>query len=165
MTNRQLKTYLSRRKQIGGLIGWLLLCFAVAWIGSLAEPGQWYAELRKPKFNPPDWVFPVVWTILYALMAIAAWLVWRRTGFRGKRIPLVLFFTQLALNGLWPWLFFGFQATGWALLEIVILWAFLLLTLVSFWIENPTAGVLLSPYLAWVSYAALLNFVLWRINA
>ena len=158
------ESYLPKKKEILGLVGWFVLCFGIAWIGSLAGQDQWYADLRRSPFNPPDWVFPVVWTILYALMAIAAWLVWKKKGFLNARIPLGLFFLQLILNGLWPWLFFEFHEIGWAFADIVALWIFLALTLASFWVENPPAGVLLVPYLGWISYAAFLNYIIWRIN-
>jgi tryptophan-rich sensory protein len=156
--------YLSKKQKIIGFIGWSFLCFGVAWAASLATPGEWYASLEKPPFNPPDWVFGLIWTILYALMAVAAWLVWKKKGFLRANIPMTLFFLQLGLNGVWPWLFFGFKLPGWAFLDIVVLWFALLLTLASFWIESPAAGALLVPYLAWISYAAVINYIIWRIN-
>lgn len=158
------ESYLSKKQEIVGFIGWAFLCFAVAWAASLARPGEWYASLEKPPFNPPDWVFAVVWTILYAFMSVAAWLVWKKKGFLRATIPLMLFFLQLALNGLWPWLFFGFRLPEWAFLDIVALWFVLLFTLASFWIENPLAGALLVPYFAWVSFATVINYTIWRIN-
>lgn len=155
---------LSKPRLATGFVGWLIICFAAAWVGSLATPGQWYAELEKPPFNPPDWMFAVIWTILYLLMAVAAWMVWKRKGFPGAAVPLTLFFIQLGLNVAWPWIFFSLQAPGWAFAEIILLWFSLLLTMSSFWIENPPAGALLVPYLGWISYAALINYTIWRMN-
>jgi benzodiazapine receptor len=101
---------------------------------------------------------------LYLLMGIAAWLVWRERGFGGARAALSLFFVQLCLNGLWSWLFFAWQRGAWALGEVVILWVVILATLVAFWRVRPLAGMLLLPYLAWVSFAAALTFALWQSN-
>jgi benzodiazapine receptor len=156
------EAYLSKPKEVLGFIGWYVICFGVAWAASLAAPGEWYASLDKP-FVPPGWIFGIVWTVLYALMALAAWLVWKKKGFLDAAIPMTLFFIQLALNGIWPWLFFQFRLPGWAFVDIVALWFILLLTLSSFWIENPPAGALLVPYFGWTSYAVLLNFIFWRL--
>lgn len=147
-----------------GLAGWVLLCFAAAAIGGFYPPGDWYATLAKPPWNPPNWLFGPVWTVLYAMMGVAAWLVWRRYGFAGAALPLAAFLIQLALNAAWTWLFFGLRQPGIAFVEIVVLWLAILVTLVSFWRLERTAGVLLVPYLAWVSFAALLNYTLWQLN-
>ena len=149
-----------------GFVGWLALCFGVAWIGSLAMPsdGAWYAGLAKPAWTPPGWLFAPVWTVLYAMMAVAAWLVWRDRGFRHAPLALTLFLLQLALNGLWTWLFFGLQRPGLACAEIALLWTTIGLTLLGFWTVRPLAGALLAPYLAWVSFAGVLNAVIWRLN-
>jgi tryptophan-rich sensory protein len=161
----QKEVFISASKQTAGLFVWFALVFGAAWVGSLAKPGQWYAGLQKPGFNPPDWVFGVVWPVLYAAMAASVWLVWKKKGFFGASIPLTLFFLQLGLNVLWPWLFFEFEAPGWAFFELVILWFVLLLTLASFWVDNPPSAALLVPYLAWVTFAAILNLAIWRMNA
>lgn len=153
----------SGRKALG-LAGWLLLCFAAAAFGSLFMPGEWYAQLNKPTWNPPNWIFGPVWTALYTMMAIAAWLVWRRGGFAAQRLPLGLFLSQLFLNALWSPLFFGLHNPALALAEIVFLWLAILGTLLAFWKVHRGAGLLLVPYLAWVTFAAMLNFTLWQLN-
>jgi benzodiazapine receptor len=147
-----------------GLFFWLILCFGVAAFGSQFTPDSWYRQLAKPGFTPPDWVFGPVWTILYIMMALAAWLVWRDRGFGGARLALSLFVLQLMLNGLWSFIFFGLQRPGLAFGEIVLLWLAILMTLAMFWRLAPSAGLLLAPYWLWVSFAAVLNFALWRMN-
>ena len=125
----------------------------------------WYPTLAKPSFNPPSWVFGPVWTMLYILMGIAAFLVWRKgLATAGVRSALSLFGVQLALNGLWSFLFFGLHSPGWALAEIVVLWLAIVATLVAFWRLTTAAGWLLAPYLAWVSFAAVLNGSIWALN-
>jgi tryptophan-rich sensory protein len=150
--------------QIASLVAWLLVSFAPGWIGSHFMPGEWYRALQKPSFNPPGYLFAPVWTLLYILMGIAAWLVWKRAGFAGARIALILFVAQLILNGLWSWLFFGLQRPGVALIDILLLWGLIIATIVSFWQKSAPAGMLLLPYIAWVSFASLLNFEIWRLN-
>jgi len=147
-----------------GLVGWLLVSFSAAWIGSRFMPGAWYASLAKPSWNPPNAIFAPVWSVLYVLMGVAAWLVWRRAGFSGAGVSLALFVVQLVLNALWSYLFFGTHRPDLAFLEILILWAALLLTLLLFWRQVRLAGVLLLPYLAWVTFASFLNFALWQMN-
>lgn len=127
-------------------------------------PGEWYASLAKPAWTPPSAVFAPVWTVLYVLMGIAAWLVWRQSGFSGATGPLVLFIVQLGLNALWSYLFFGAHAPALAFFEIVVLFIVILLTLIGFWKVWPLAGALLLPYLCWVGFASALNFQLWRLN-
>ena len=146
------------------LAGWLLLCFAAASMGALFMPGQWYAALRKPAWNPPGWVFGPVWSALYTMMAVAAWLVWRQGGFAAQRRPLGFFLAQLALNALWAPLFFGLHQPGIAFVEIVLLWLAIAGTLAVFRPVSSIAAWLLAPYIAWVSFATLLNFTLWRLN-
>lgn len=155
---------MSARAQWIGLAAWVLISFAPGWIGSRWAPGDWYAGLVKPALTPPGVVFPVVWSILYALMGVAAWLVWRRAGLAGAAWPLALFLAQLVLNGLWSWLFFGAQRPGPAFAEVVALWLLILATTVAFWRRAPAAGALLLPYLAWVGFASWLNFRIWRLN-
>jgi tryptophan-rich sensory protein len=147
-----------------GLIFWLAVTFSAAWIGSWFQPGEWYAGLVKPALTPPAWIFGPVWTLLYAMMAIAAWLVWRRYGWTNAIGPLSLFLGQLALNALWSYLFFGLQRPGLALLDIIALWLAILATLMAFWRSHPPAGLLLLPYLLWVSFATYLNFQFWLLN-
>ena len=156
------------------LVLFLVICFAVAAFGTQFTPGAWYAALAKPAWNPPSWVFAPVWTVLYAMMAVAGWLVWRvgaaAPGQGGaetttvRRAALGFFALQLALNGAWSWLFFGLHRPGLAFAEIVALWIAILVTVVLFWRVRALAGALLLPYLAWVAFAAVLNLTLWQMN-
>jgi translocator protein len=152
------------RDNILGLLVWLLICFAAAWIGSRFAPGEWYASLARPAWNPPNAVFAPVWSVLYAMMGVSAWLVWRERGVAEAAVPLALFLAQLGLNALWSYLFFGLHRPDWAMIEIVLLWLAILITLIAFWRIRPMAGALLIPYLCWVAFAAALNFELWRLN-
>jgi translocator protein len=149
-----------------GLLGWLIATFAAAAIGGAASAnaGAFYQLLSLPGWAPPAWLFAPAWSVLYLLMGIAAWLVWRERGFHGARTALSLFFIQLALNALWSWLFFAWQQGALAFGEILILWALILGTLVAFWRVRPLAGVLLLPYLAWVTFATVLTFAAWQLN-
>ena len=156
---------MSRSKIILGLGGWVLLCFGAAASGAVFMPGEWYAALKKPSWNPPGWVFGPVWTTLYTMMAVAAWLVWKRGGFTAQRRALVPFLAQLALNAAWTPLFFGLHRPGLAFAEILLLWLAIAWTIVAFWRVHRVAAGLLCPYLAWVSFAAALNGTLWRLNA
>lgn len=151
-------------KSAFGLPVWLAVSFAAGWFGSRYMPGTWYAALVKPAWAPPSVIFAPVWSILYALMGIAAWLVWRRVGFSGAPLALGFFLFQLLLNGLWPFLFFGLHRPGAAFFEILVLWAFILSTLLAFWRIQHAAGALMLPYLCWVGFASLLNFYLWHLN-
>jgi translocator protein len=153
------------RSNVLPLAGWLVICFAAASLGALFMPGEWYAALRKPSWNPPAWIFGPVWSALYAMMGVAAWLVWKQGGFTTQRRPLSLFFLQLALNAAWTPLFFGLHWLGAALGEITCLWLAIAATLAAFRRVSRPASWLLAPYLAWVSFAALLNFTLWRLNS
>lgn len=150
--------------EIIGAVGWLVLTFAAAALGARFLPDEWYRRLNKPAWNPPSSIFAPVWTILYLLMAAAAWLVWRRHGLGGALVPLILFVAQLLLNAGWTWLFFGRHRIRGALIDIAILWVAILTTLISFWRLEPLAGILLLPYLAWVSFAAVLNWTIWQMN-
>jgi tryptophan-rich sensory protein len=151
---------------LGGLLAWLLVCVATGAIGGLASvnAGKFYAQLVKTDWAPPAEVFGPVWTGLYCLMGIAAWLAWRRRGFAGATAALGLFIIQLALNALWSWLFFGWHLGAVAFGEVLVLWALILATLVAFWRITPWAGALLIPYLLWVSFASALNLALWRLT-
>lgn len=157
---------LPRNKQILGFVAWLAVSFIAAAVGSAAsiQAGPFYAQLVRPEWAPPPEVFGPVWTVLYALMGIAAWLVWRVGGFRAARTALALFFVQLAVNALWSWLFFGWQMGGAAFANIVLLWVLIVATLVAFWRVKPLAGVLLIPYLLWVGFASALNYSVWQLN-
>ncbi|AGG87382.1 tryptophan-rich sensory protein [Rhodanobacter denitrificans] len=157
---------MSGMKQIIGLIGWLLLSFSAAAIGSIAsiQAAAFYRQLAQPTWAPPSAVFGPVWSLLYALMGIAAWLVWREGGGRRQRGVLALFVLQLAINALWSWLFFGWHRGALAFADIVLLWLLIGATAIGFWRVRPLAGALLLPYLGWVSFAAALNFVVWQLN-
>jgi tryptophan-rich sensory protein len=146
------------------LVATLGATFLVAAIASQFMPGEWYQQLTKPAWTPPNWVFGPVWTILYAAMAVAAWLVWRNRSIAEVSRPLALFAVQLVLNGLWSYLFFGRQMIGMAFIDIMALWLLIILTTVVFWRYNRYAGILFVPYVLWVTYAATLNFQLMRLN-
>jgi len=148
-----------------GLAGWLSLSFAAAAVGSLFSPGDWYAGLTKPAWNPPNWVFAPVWSMLYASMGVAAWLVWKSDGVRQRSPALAFFLLQLGLNALWSPLFFGLQQPGLAFAEIILLWAAVGATMVLFGRVRPLAGWMLMPYLIWITFAAALNFAIWRLNS
>ena len=142
----------------------LAICFSAAGIGAQFLPGEWYASLNKPTWNPPSWIFGPVWTALYTMMAISAWLVWRKLGWRDGREPLMMFGVQLMLNAAWSWLFFGLHRPDLALTDIVALWLAILTTIWTFRTISQVAAWLLVPYLAWVTFATLLNLALWRMN-
>ncbi|HET9452169.1 MAG TPA: TspO/MBR family protein [Aggregicoccus sp.] len=146
-------------------VGGSLLAGVLGGLATRSSVGSWYPTLQRPSWNPPAWVFGPVWTTLYVLMGVAAWWVWRAAApEQAKRRAALLFWAQLALNVLWSFLFFGLRSPGLALLEIAVLWAAILLTLRAFWRVRPLAGALLLPYLAWVSYAALLNAAIAWLN-
>lgn len=157
---------MSRTQQIIGLIGWLLLSFLAAALGAVAsvQAATFYQQLAQPAWAPPSTVFGPVWSVLYALMGIAAWLVWREGGWRRQRGVLALFVIQLAVNALWSWLFFAWHQGALAFADIVLLWLLIVATVLGFWRVRPLAGALLLPYLAWVSFAAALNFAVWQLN-
>ena len=157
---------LSMQKQILGLVGWLMVSFAVSAVGAVAsiQAKSFYNQLVQPNWAPPPEVFGPVWTVLYVLMAIAAWLIWRSGGFRANRYALTLFMLQLAFNALWSWLFFAWQLGAFALADVLVLWILIVLTLIAFWRVRPLAGALLIPYLLWVSFATALNYSLWQLN-
>jgi tryptophan-rich sensory protein len=156
----------SVKHQAVGLLGWLLASYLAAAVGAIASirAGAFYAQLARPDWAPPAEVFGPVWTVLYALMAIAAWLVWRVAGFRAARTPLVLFLVQLVVNASWSWLFFAWHLGGAALADILLLWVLVVATLVAFWRVRPLAAALLVPYLLWISFAMALNWSVWQLN-
>jgi translocator protein len=144
----------------------LMICLGTAVLGAAwtnLSVGDWYATLKKPLWNPPNWVFGPVWTALYVGMAIAAWLVWRIGGL-DSWLPLLLFGVQLVLNAAWSALFFGLRNPGMALADIVLLWLAILATVDAFGRVSSSAAALLLPYLAWVSFATALNWSIWRMN-
>lgn len=157
---------LSQTRQALGLLGWLLLAFAAAAIGGFASAsaGAFYGELVRPSWAPPGWLFGPVWSVLYVLMGISAWLVWRARGFAGAKSALLVFIVQLAANALWTWLFFVWRQGGLAFAEILLLWFLIAATIGLFWRVSRLAAVLLLPYLAWVSFASTLTLSIWRQN-
>lgn len=146
------------------LAGWIVLCFASAVPAAWWPPGEWYIALNKPAWHPPTWVFGPVWSTLYLMMAVSAWLVWRQGGFARQSRPLGLFLVQLALNAAWSPLFFGLKQPGVAFAEILLLWLAIAATIAVFHRVHRVAAWLLVPYLAWVSFASFLNGTLWRLN-
>lgn len=152
--------------QISGFMAWFLLCFLAAALGAYASvnAGSFYTALVRPDWAPPPWLFGPVWTILYILMAIAVWLVWRIDGFMGARLACSLFIVQLGFNALWSFLFFTWHQGAWALIDILVLWLSLLATIIAFWQLSVLAACLMMPYLAWVSIAVLLNYRIWQLN-
>lgn len=154
------------KRQLLGLAGWLALVFTAAAIGAIASvhARDFYAALAQPTWAPPAYVFGPVWSLLYLLMGLSAWLVWREPTARTRRGALALFIAQLAANALWSWLFFAWHQGRWAFLEIVVLWCLIVATLVAFWRIRPLAGALLLPYIAWVSFAMALAYHVWRLN-
>lgn len=157
---------MSVSRQIIGLLGWLFVSFAAAAIGAVASAraGAFYGQLVRPDWAPPGWLFAPVWSVLYALMGFAAWLVWREHGFKAGGTALTLFIVQLAANALWTWVFFAWQLGALAFAEIMVLWCLIIATAASFRRFNVLAAVLLLPYLAWVTFAAALTFSIWQLN-
>lgn len=149
-----------------GLLGWLCVCLAAGAAGAIAsaDAGSFYGQLARPDWAPPAWLFAPVWTVLYALMAVSAWLVWRTYGFRAGKTALVLFVVQLAANSLWTWIFFAWKRGAMAFVEILILWCLIVATIVVFWRLRRLAAAMLLPYLAWVTFATLLTFSIWQRN-
>jgi tryptophan-rich sensory protein len=149
------------------LVGWIVLCFAVAGISSTwtaNEVNGWYRTLVRPSYAPPNWLFGPVWTLLYLLMAIAAWQVWQSPPSTLRNVGIALFLMQLALNFAWPWVFFRLHALGAGLVEIIALWIAIAATMFVFRRISPAATWMLAPYLAWVSFATALNAGFWRLN-
>ncbi len=159
---------MGQSKQWIGLAGFIAICLLTGALGGWVTSQsviEWYPTLNKPAWNPPAWVFAPMWTTLYVMMAVAAWLVWKKVPRgSGVRLALVLFFAQLALNCLWSFLFFGARSPAWALIDIFVLLAALAATTAAFFNHSRLAGALMLPYLAWVSFAAFLNFTIWQLN-
>ena len=157
-------TSFAQRRPVVALLLCLLLVFAIASLGAIAPPGEWYAGLRKPWFNPPSWVFGPAWTVLYIMIAVATWLLWRAPASTQRTRALQLNGVQLLLNAAWTPLFFALKLPGVAFVEIVLMWGFILATIVAAWSVRRVAAWLLVPYLAWVTFAATLNGCLWWLN-
>ena len=155
---------MDRVRSVCAFLFWLLIPYTAAVVGSRFAPGDWYASLAKPAWNPPSYVFAPVWTVLYGMMGVAAWFVWRERGLFGAKAAFGLFFVQLILNAAWSCIFFGLHEPGFALAELVALWAFIFLTVLAFWRVKPLAAGLLLPYFCWTAFAAVLNYQLWILN-
>ena len=148
-------------------LSFLLITFAAAGVGGLfTAPGvrDWYPTLHKPTWTPPGWLFGPVWTALYLCIAMAGILGWRKAGFGGAKLAMTLFGVQLILNAGWSFVFFGLRQPGWGFAEIVVLWMSILATTVTLFRISTPSGVLFVPYLLWVTFAAALNFAIWRLN-
>jgi tryptophan-rich sensory protein len=150
--------------ELAVLATFLLACFAAATTGAVFRPGPWYDQLDKPSWTPPDWAFPVAWTLLYIAIGVAPWLVWREAGFTGAALPLAVWAVQLLLNAAWSWLFFGLRRMDLAFAEVLALWLSIALMIALFLPISVTAGLLMIPYLVWVSFAAALNLAVWQRN-
>lgn len=158
---------MSRPQQVLGFVAWLALCLATSAIGALASVNarSFYADLVRPVWAPPGWLFGPVWSALFLAMAVAAWLVWRvPTASPSRSIALRLFVVQLVANALWSWLFFAWRLGGVAFAEVLLLWLLIACTIAAFWRIKPVAAWLLVPYLGWVTFASALNHTLWRLN-
>jgi translocator protein len=147
-----------------GLGGFVAACFVTASSGAVFKPGDWYESLAKPWWRPPNWAFPVVWSVLYIMIAVSGWMVWRVAGFDGAGLPLALYFVQLGLNAAWSGFFFGMKRMDLALVDVGLLWLSIAGLIVLFHPISSTAAYLLLPYLLWVSIASFLNYTMLRMN-
>lgn len=156
----------SIRVQTLGFLGWFALVLLAGGLGALAsvEAASFYAQLNRPAWAPPAEVFGPVWSVLYVLMAVAAWLVWREPAGTSRTAALVVFVLQLAVNALWSWLFFAWHRGAWAFADVLLLLALIAITIVLFRRVRPLAAWLLWPYLAWVTLASALTWAVWRAN-
>ena len=158
----------SMQRQLMGLVICLVICFSAAGVGGLATAGSvnrdWFSELNKPEWNPPDWVFGPVWSVLYFLMGVSGWLVWR-SAFPRRLTPAIwLFAAHLLLNVGWSVVFFGLRQPGWAFAEILVLWSSIAACIAMFWGRSKPAALLMLPYFLWTTFATCLNFAIWRLN-
>lgn len=146
------------------LLGFVAACFGAALVGAFFRPGDWYERLAKPSWRPPNRLFAPVWTILYLMIAVSGWLVWREAGIAGATLPLLVYVLQLVLNAAWTPIFFGLHRPDLAFAHIVLVWLSIVATIILFYPIHALAALLLVPYLAWVTFAAALNFAIWRLN-
>ena len=146
-------------------VGFAGACVLAAASGAAFPPGEWYEQLVKPSWRPPNWLFAPAWTILYLTIAVSGWLVWRDFGFAAAALPLTVYAIQLVLNAAWTPIFFGLHRPDLAFFEIVLLWLSILATIALFYPLNAGAAWLLVPYLAWVTFAAALNLAIWQLNS
>ena len=160
------RTAVSAGSSALGLVGWIAITAVAAAIGAAAATGSrvFYEGLQRPDWAPPGTVFGPVWTVLYLVMAVAAWMVWKARDFVGARVALMLFLVQLVLNALWTWLFFAWHQGALAFFEIILLWIAVAMTMNLFRRVRPMAGTLLIPYLAWVTFATALTYAVWKAN-
>ena len=149
-----------------GLAGWLAFTFLAAISGAVTArtAAAFYAQLDRPRWAPPAWAFGPAWSVLYCLMATAAWTIWRDHGFEGAKVELSLYVVQLVLNAFWSWLFFVRRSGLWSTVEAAMLWLGVASTLVAFWRLDTSAGILFIPYLCWVTIATALAASVWRRN-
>jgi translocator protein len=156
----------SHRTQLLGFMGWMTLTFAVAAVGAFAsiEARAFYAQLIRPAWAPPGYVFGPVWSVLYTMMGISAWLVWRERGAKNWALALTLFVVQLGINALWSWLFFAWHKGAWAFADVVLLAVLIAVTMAAFGSIRRLAAWLMLPYLCWVSFASLLTWAMWQGN-
>ncbi len=147
------------------LVASFAICFSASLVGIAFKPDAWFAALSKPAFQPPNWLFGPVWTLLYALMSVALWRVWRLPPSRDRRAALLLFALQLVLNAAWTPVFFGAHAIGAALVVLAMLVPIVLATIIQFWRIDRPASAMLWPYLAWIGFALVLNAAIWWLNA
>lgn len=166
MDRRKRNSGSSLHTQLPGLAVWLGITALAAAVGATGSVNAqtFYAQIVLPQWAPPAWIFGPVWTVLYALMGIAAWQVWRTGGFQRARVALILYLVQLAVNAMWSWLFFSWRLGFLALADVLLLMILILLTFIAFWRIRPLAGWLLMPYFLWVSFASALNFAIWQLN-
>lgn len=149
---------------IAVFVGFAAVCVAAASTGAKFGPDEWYRALAKPRWNPPNWLFPPAWTFFYSLLAVSGWLVWREAGFAGAAGALALYGLHLAFNAAWSPLFFGLRRIGLALIDAAAMWVTLVATIVAFAGIDRAAAWLLAPYLVWVSFAFFLNLTILRLN-
>ncbi len=142
----------------------VLANLAAASSGAIFKPGAWYESIRKPDWRPPNWIFAPVWSVLYVMIAVSGWLVWDRAPAEALLLPMIAYGVQLLLNASWSGLFFGLRNPGLALVGLVLLWLAIAVTMILFYPISSLATWLLAPYLLWVSFAGVLNAVVWRMN-
>ena len=151
------KIHANRVTSIIGLLFWLSLSALVGWFGSQFSADNWYIELTKPNWTPPGWIFGPVWTILYILMAVSAWLIWKIDSRNFKKLSIRIYLLKMICNGLWSYVFFGLHEIGWAFVNIIVLFILIIWVTILFYKERIIAGILLFPYIIWVGFASILN--------
>lgn len=157
----------NHRTRVFALIAFMVLCLIISAFGgavTATSVNDWYAALNKPFFNPPDWLFAPVWTVIYFMIAFSGWRVWLKTGIANAKGPFGLYAAQLALNLAWSFMFFGAQSPILGLIDVVILLAVIIANMIAFWKIDRLAGSLLVPYALWVAFATLLNAAIWHLN-